>query len=221
MTSRFSSCVNVGDSPVVPTATRPVIPPAICASINFSSAAKSTSPLRNGVTSAVKVPRNISSNVDRTLERKLSRSRQRHVSELAPCSLEIHAQFAAAADNDGDWPIDLFSRGKNQRARNNPRAASKCFIFDPAFVGADGNLPRTTFLDEIYVRPGRRKQFVTSNRAASPVNVHHVHASNRHDHVRHAAVDIMHPRVFTLELELHIELQIFGLAHVQRDQVAM
>ena len=50
-TSSFSPCVKVGDSPVVPTATTPVIPATICASINFANAARSTSPFRNGVTS--------------------------------------------------------------------------------------------------------------------------------------------------------------------------
>ena len=49
----------MGDSPVVPTATTPLIPAAIWLSISFSKAATSTAPSRNGVTKAVKVPRNM------------------------------------------------------------------------------------------------------------------------------------------------------------------
>src|SRR2546425_7690067 len=59
ITSLRSSCVSVGDSPVVPTAIIPSMPAAICDSINFCSAVKSIAPSRKGVTRAVKVPRNI------------------------------------------------------------------------------------------------------------------------------------------------------------------
>src|ERR1051326_2520022 len=61
ITCSRSSCESVGDSPVVPMATTPVMPAAICASINFLKAESSMPPSRNGVTTAVKVPRNISS----------------------------------------------------------------------------------------------------------------------------------------------------------------
>lgn len=51
-----SSCVTVGDSPVVPTGTRPSIPPRIWCSTSFLRSAKETWPLVKGVTSAVIVP---------------------------------------------------------------------------------------------------------------------------------------------------------------------
>src|SRR5881409_1052968 len=54
-----SSCESVGDSPVVPIATTPEIPAAICVSISVWKAETSILPLRKGVTSAVNVPRNI------------------------------------------------------------------------------------------------------------------------------------------------------------------
>src|SRR2546430_1512383 len=134
MTSCFSSCVNVGDSPVVPTAISPVIPAAICASTNFSNAAKSIPPSRNGVTKAEKVPRNIRLDLDRSFERKLSRAGECHVREFVPCSFEIDAQFASAADNNTDWPIDFFRCSKDQRARDNTCSARERFVFDTAFV---------------------------------------------------------------------------------------
>src|SRR5260370_433236 len=100
MTFSFSSCVNVGGSALVPTATRPVISAALCASTNFSNAAQSTSPFRNGVTNAVKVPRNICqrSNFYRPLKRKLRRAGECDVSKLVPCSLEINAEFKRAGN---------------------------------------------------------------------------------------------------------------------------
>src|SRR5688572_21158714 len=61
ITRKCSSCDSVGDSPVVPTGTTPVTPPATCASINAAKAASSSWSFRNGVTSAVKVPANINS----------------------------------------------------------------------------------------------------------------------------------------------------------------
>ena len=51
-----SSCVTVGDSPVVPTGTRPSIPARIWYSTSFLRSAKETWPLVKGVTSAVIVP---------------------------------------------------------------------------------------------------------------------------------------------------------------------
>ena len=52
--------VSVGDSPVVPTGTRPLLPSAICHSTNSRRAFSSTWPLlSNGVTSAVNDPLNM------------------------------------------------------------------------------------------------------------------------------------------------------------------
>ena len=59
ITCSRSSCESVGDSPVVPIATIPLIPAAICVSISCSNAETSMPPSRNGVTNAVNVPRNI------------------------------------------------------------------------------------------------------------------------------------------------------------------
>src|SRR5262249_4089060 len=59
-TSMCSSCVSVADSPVEPQGTRPLMPPAICCSTSFSRAPRSSAPLRNGVTSAVRQPAHMS-----------------------------------------------------------------------------------------------------------------------------------------------------------------
>src|SRR5215813_10604736 len=61
ITCSRSSCDSVGDSPVVPIATIPLIPAAICVSTSCSKAERSIPPSRNGVTNAVNAPRNISS----------------------------------------------------------------------------------------------------------------------------------------------------------------
>src|SRR5512135_87379 len=53
-----SSCDSVGLSPVVPTGTRPLVPSAICQSTRSRKAFSSSEPFLNGVTSAVKEPRN-------------------------------------------------------------------------------------------------------------------------------------------------------------------
>src|SRR5215210_5096864 len=60
MTSRSSSSLRVGDSPVVPQGTRPCMPWAIWNSTRPSKASTSTSPFLNGVTRAVNAPLNIS-----------------------------------------------------------------------------------------------------------------------------------------------------------------
>ena len=51
-----SSNESVGDSPVVPQGTKPLLPSAICQSMKFRNAASSTAPSRNGVISAVNEP---------------------------------------------------------------------------------------------------------------------------------------------------------------------
>src|SRR5919197_3402872 len=56
-----SSCESVGLSPVVPTATRPCVPWAICHSTKRAKALSSTAPFRKGVISAVKDPLNMTS----------------------------------------------------------------------------------------------------------------------------------------------------------------
>src|SRR5439155_21445342 len=56
ITATCSSTSSVADSPVVPTDTIPSMPLSICQSTSLVSASKSTAPLRNGVTSAVRQP---------------------------------------------------------------------------------------------------------------------------------------------------------------------
>ena len=58
-TCSCSLCDSVGLSPVVPTGTRPLVPSAICQSTSSRNAFSSTEPFLNGVTSAVKEPRNL------------------------------------------------------------------------------------------------------------------------------------------------------------------
>src|ERR1700720_4738494 len=53
-----SSWLTVGLSPVVPTGTRPWVPSAICQPTSDRKAASSSEPFLNGVTRAVKDPRN-------------------------------------------------------------------------------------------------------------------------------------------------------------------
>src|SRR5271165_6167519 len=53
-----SSWLKVGLSPVVPTGTRPWVPSVICQPTSERNAASSTEPFLNGVTRAVKDPRN-------------------------------------------------------------------------------------------------------------------------------------------------------------------
>ncbi len=63
-TSRCSRWESVGDSPVVPTGTSPFVPSAICHSTNARKAFSSKRPSEvNGVTSAVKEPLNMTSNL--------------------------------------------------------------------------------------------------------------------------------------------------------------
>src|SRR6266849_6298743 len=223
MTFSFSSCVNVGDSPVVPTATRPVIPAAICASTNFSNAAKSTSPFRNGVTNAVKVPRNICqrSNFYRPLKRKLRRAGECDVSKLVPCSLKINAEFAATANSDADWPIHLLSHRKNQRAGNDARSAGKRFVLHAALVGSHQNFLRAAFLDKIYIRALRRKFLVTADRRALGKNMDDIEPRHGDNHMLNAAVDVMDHRIFTIDLQPQVQPQVRGIAHIQRDEVTM
>jgi hypothetical protein len=59
MTRMCSSWVRVGDSPVVPTGTRPSMPAAICSPTSRRKASSSSAPPRNGVTSAVITPVNM------------------------------------------------------------------------------------------------------------------------------------------------------------------
>ena len=59
MTRSCSSCVSVGDSPVVPTGLSMGVPSATCQSTSERSAASSTAPSRNGVTRATVQPANI------------------------------------------------------------------------------------------------------------------------------------------------------------------
>ena len=53
-----SSWLKVGLSPVVPTGTRPWVPSEICQFTSERNAASSSEPFLNGVTKAVKDPRN-------------------------------------------------------------------------------------------------------------------------------------------------------------------
>ena len=55
-TRSCSSCESVGDSPVVPTGTRPWVPCSMCHSTSDCSAGSSIAPLRNGVISATMEP---------------------------------------------------------------------------------------------------------------------------------------------------------------------
>ena len=57
--ARCSSCESVGDSPVVPTGTRPCDPSRICQSTKARNASSSSEPLRMGVTSAGIEPLNM------------------------------------------------------------------------------------------------------------------------------------------------------------------
>ena len=61
-----SSWESVGDSPVVPTGTRPWLPSATCHSTSSASAFSSTLPSRNGVTSAGMEPLNMAASPGKT-----------------------------------------------------------------------------------------------------------------------------------------------------------
>src|SRR5207237_10106296 len=58
-TCSCSLWLSVWLSPLVPTGTRPLVPSAICQSTRSRNAFSSTEPFLNGVTSAVKEPRNL------------------------------------------------------------------------------------------------------------------------------------------------------------------
>src|SRR5213083_2447940 len=99
ITSMCSSWLNVGDSPVVPTGTRPSIPAAICCSTSQDSFFSSTFPLRKGVTSAVYAPVNIGglvSEFDDAVEHKIGRAFERHVADFVAVDFEIHFKRVAA-----------------------------------------------------------------------------------------------------------------------------
>src|SRR5215475_1307684 len=153
ITCSRSSCESVGDSPVVPIATIPVMPAAICVSINCSNAETSIPPSRNGVTNAENVPRNIlskpqiytnetpietqprshsvnievhlwlSSNLDCSLENKFCRTRECDVTKLIVSFLKTNLQFVSAAREDSHRPFTMLSGGKDERARNDSRPA--------------------------------------------------------------------------------------------------
>ncbi len=96
-TWRCSSCDSVGDSPVVPTGTSPVVPSAICHSTNARKAFSSKRPLfSNGVTSAVSEPLSMSSNSLGLIEfcRSVYSARLLAESEAAHHSLDIVARQA-------------------------------------------------------------------------------------------------------------------------------
>src|SRR5580692_7507862 len=62
-TRSFSSCVRVGDSPVVPQGARASVPCSQCQSTSLPSSSQSTSPFLNGVTMATVTPANNSPRV--------------------------------------------------------------------------------------------------------------------------------------------------------------
>src|SRR6478752_3081784 len=127
ITCSRSSWDSVGDSPVVPIATIPVIPAAICVSISCSNAETSMPPSRNGVTNAVNVPRNmfvrpqiytdetqmrkepgsqsvtirvhpwLSSNLDCSIENKFGRTGECDVAETSIKFLKTDLQFVTAS----------------------------------------------------------------------------------------------------------------------------
>ena len=56
------------------------------------------------------------------------------------------------------------------------------------------------------------------NGFASWANIDIVHSRNRHDHMRHAAIDEMHSFFRAPGNEFDAELQIFWFTHLQRDR---
>ena len=83
--------------------------------------------------------------LDRAFENKIGRTGQRHIGKLFAASLEADLQFAATANKHADRAVNIFARGKNQRARDHAGAARERFIFDPALVGANGDARRPRF----------------------------------------------------------------------------
>src|SRR5262245_54110 len=169
ITCSRSSWESVGDSPVVPIATIPVIPAAICASISCSNAETSMPPSRNGVTNAVNVPRNmfskpliytdetllrkeagsqsvnirvhpwLCSNLDCSLENKFCRTGECDVAETSFDFLKADVQFVSAVGEDADWPFAIFNGGEDERAGDYSRPAGKRLVFHAPFIGADGD----------------------------------------------------------------------------------
>src|ERR1700731_1106417 len=103
--------------------------------------------------------------LDLAFEYKLRRASESDVSKLTVCRagsrcgdrrrvdlIEAHLQFVAAAHKHTNRSIDIFHRGKNERAGDDTGPAGERLVFDAAFVSADRNLFRAPFLDEIYIR---------------------------------------------------------------------
>src|SRR5262245_24074173 len=103
-----SSWVKVADSPVDPQGTSPCTPPAICSSTSRSRAAKSISPPRNGVTSAVRQPLHMS-HLDCAVEDVDRVARHAYVVIRLPVDFEhaarqrhLHASSGAPGTCGGD-----------------------------------------------------------------------------------------------------------------------
>src|SRR5713226_945460 len=241
ITCSRSSCESVGDSPVVPTATTPLMPAAICLSIRFSKAATSIASSRNGVTSAVNVPRNISQFVaqlsnlrnlqianwklaprlqlDRAFKNKLSRTGEGNIAKPIAIFFEIDTELAAAAHDDADWPAGIFDCGKNESARDHARAARERFVFHTTFIATGGESFRTSFLEELYVCALWQKHFVITNGLARPPDIDIVNLRNRNNNMRHSGVDKVDRLGFASEAKRDIQSQIGRLAHLQRYQL--
>src|SRR4051812_10493069 len=84
---------------------------------------------------------------------------------------EPDLQFVPAAHQHANRAGDVFHRGKNQGAGYDASSARERFVLNPALVGADRDLPRAAFFEEIYVRTLGRKKFMAPNRRTGAADI--------------------------------------------------
>ena len=105
-------------------------------------------------------------NLDCSVEHKLGRTGKRNAAKLLIDLFKPNTQFVSPARENADRTFHVFRSGKDKRARDDPGATREGFIFHTSFVGADGDLIRSAFFNEIHVCALWRKHFVIANRWA-------------------------------------------------------
>ena len=145
---------SVGDSPVVPTATTPLIAVGDLpfdqtlqrGHVDFAivkrgdKRSKGSSKHWLVTSSGPPALDSIHLKVDRPFENKIGGTGKRYVRKLVACAVERDLQFVPAAHQHPDRAIHFLHCGKDKCARHHASSAGQRFIFHAAFVGANGDL---------------------------------------------------------------------------------
>src|ERR1700756_4045273 len=88
-------------------------------------------------------------NFNGAFEHELGRAGQCHIPKPLTILFKTNAEFTAAAHQHANWTADPLHCGEDQSTRHHSGPACECFVFHSAFIRANGNLLRSTFLQEI------------------------------------------------------------------------